>query len=161
MYIRCLFSVYYCVNDAGCSNNGNCGSDGYGCSCNNGWDIKPDCSGNSCIFFCYIWLHCLGLVQWLQFLKQFVHKIFITFLLTLSYSSQVQPKTLLTTSNKKYIQLPFFSQSSIVLMKMTATTRDFAAQMVHACVNQDGRAIWIAQVNWSENVQLIESISPK
>ena len=50
MYIRCLFSVYYCVNDAGCSNNGNCGSDGYGCSCNNGWDIKPDCSGNSCIF---------------------------------------------------------------------------------------------------------------
>ena len=55
-------------------------------------------------------------------------------------------KTLLTTSNKKYIQLPFFSQSSIVLMTMTAATRDFAAQMVHACVNQDGRAIWIAQV---------------
>ena len=81
-----------------------------------------------------------------DFLKQFVFKIFITFLLTHSYSSQVQPKTLLTTSNKKYIQLPIFSQSSIVLMTMIAATRDFAAQMVHACVNQDGRAIWIAQV---------------
>ena len=42
--------------------------------------------------------------------------------------------------------ITFFQQSSIVLMTLTATTRDFAAQMEHACVNQAGQAIPIAQV---------------
>ena len=45
--------------------------------------------------------------------------------------------------------ITFFPQSSIVLMTMTATTRDFV-QMEHAFVNQAGQAIPIVQVTWSD-----------
>ena len=38
-----------------------------------------------------------------------------------------------------------FPQISTVPKTMTATTRDFA-RMEHVCVNQAGKAIWIAQV---------------
>ena len=55
-----------------------------------------------------------------------------------------------TVSSKFYFDLKFkiptfFPQISIALKTMTATTKDFA-QTEHACVNQAGTAIWIAQV---------------
>ena len=43
------FLVQYCSSNAACNNKGICGSDG--CTCNNAWDYKSDCSGNSSIYW--------------------------------------------------------------------------------------------------------------
>ena len=58
-----------------------------------------------------------------------------------------------SSNSDKYNYL-FFPQISIAPKTMTATTKDFA-QTEHACVNQAGKAIWIAQVTWSEKVKLL------